>query len=291
MNVNTISRVGYSRTRPRWVLYVWIGFILSAIWFVVKRKIISSSFPVDTKTKENSCLLSFGTYRGIKYESHSTDSSNNSGEETMGNKCLIESPWMRLAQHTVQMKIADNDKNSRDKSNVIKVIDDWLFIDYHDRINVLVQDPDSSQNDTNPSFLILKQTKYALSSQQSLAVVGGIVEPGEEPLVAAKREVSEELFVSCNSWISLGKYRTDVNRGMGWVHSFLARNCVYTKTTLPLLVGDTDTESNGNVGAHDFERQNIQSMTLDEVKDAVLKERFVEVQWSNTVALAVLHLI
>ena len=109
--------------------------------------------------------------------------------------------------------------------------------------------------------------------------------------MAAKREVSEELFVSCNSWISLGKYRTDVNRGMGWVHPFLARNCVYTKTTLPLLVGDTDTESNGNVGAHDFEWQNIQSMTLNEVKDAVMKERFVEVQWSNTVALAVLHLI
>lgn len=286
MNVNTISRVGYSRTRARWVLYLWTGFsfILSVIWFVVKHKIVSSSFPVDTKTKEKSCILSFGTYRGNKYESHSTDSSNNSGEETIGNKCLIESPWMRLAQHTVQIV-----ENNRDKSNVIKVIDDWLFIDYHDRINVLVQDPDSSQNDTNPSFLILKQTKYALSSQQSLAVVGGIVEPGEEPLVAAKREVSEELLVSCNSWTSLGKYRTDVNRGMGWVHPFLARDCVYTKTTLPLLVGDT--ESNGNVGAHDIERQNKQSMTLNEVKDAVMKERFVEVQWSNTVALAVLHLI
>jgi len=288
MNVNTISRVGYSRTRPRWVLYVWTGFTLSVFWFVVKHKIISSSFHADTKTKGKSCILSFGTYRGIKFESHSTDSiSNNGGEETIGNKCLIESPWMRVAQHTVQ--IVEN--NNRDKSNAIKVIDDWLFIDYHDRINVLVQDPDSSQNDTNPSFLILKQTKYALSSQQSLAVVGGIVEPDEEPLVAAKREVSEELFVSCNSWTSLGKYRTDVNRGMGWVHQFLARNCVYTKTkTLPLLVGDT-TESNGNVGAHDIERQNIQSMTLNEVKDAVMKERFVEVQWSNTVALAMLHLI
>ncbi len=285
MNVNTISRVGYSRTRPRWVLYLLTGFILSVIWFVVKHKIVSSSFPVDANIKEKSCLVSFGTYRGIKYESHSTDSSNNSGEETIGNKCLIESPWMRLAQHTVQIV-----EINRDKSNVIKVIDDWLFIDYHDRINVLVQDPDSSQNDANPSFLILKQTKYALSSQQSLAVVGGIVEPGEEPLVAAKREVSEELFVSCNSWISLGKYRTDVNRGMGWVHPFLARNCVYTKTTLPLLVGDT-TESNGDVGAHDIERQNIQSMTLNEVKDAVMKERFVEVQWSNTVALAMLYLI
>ncbi|KAL7459385.1 hypothetical protein ACHAWC_011238 [Mediolabrus comicus] len=284
MNVN-ISRVGYFRTRPRWEIYVWTGFILSVIWFVVvKHKIVSSSFPVDTRSKENSCLISFGTYRGIKFESHSTDSNNNSGEETIGNKCLIESPWMRLAQHTVQIV-----ENNRDKSNVIKVIDDWLFIDYHDRINVLVQDPDSSQNDTNPSFLILKQTKYALSSQQSLAVVGGIVEPGEEPLVAAKREVSEELLVSCNSWTSLGKYRTDVNRGMGWVHPFLARDCVYTKTTLPLLVGDT--ESNGNVGAHDIELQNKQSMTLNEVKDAVMKERFVEVQWSNTVALAMLHLI
>ena len=35
--------------------------------------------------------------------------------------------------------------------------------------------------------------------------------------MAAQREVNEELNIQCEQWKSLGKYRTDVNRGMGWV--------------------------------------------------------------------------
>jgi 8-oxo-dGTP pyrophosphatase MutT (NUDIX family) len=196
---------------------------------------------------------------------------------------------MRVAQHQVQLTSTDNNNNNNNKAKT-KVIDDWLWIDYHDRINVLVQDPNSSMD--NPSFLILKQTKYALSSQESLSVVGGIVEPDEEPLVAAKREVNEELHVICNSWTPLGKYRTDVNRGMGWVHPYLARDCSYSKIIIGSGVEQDDVEeSNANVGVHDIEKQNIQSMTLSEVKASVMDQKFVEVQWSNSVALAMLHLM
>ena len=233
-----------------------------------------------TNTKDD-CLVSFGSYRGSKYESTATDAFRTSGE-TIGNKCLIQSKWMRVAQHQVQT--LDNNHNQE-----MKVIDDWLWIDYHDRINVLVQDPDSSLD--NPSFLILKQTKYALSSQESLAVVGGIIEPGEEAVEAAKREVDEELHVTCNSWTPLGTYRTDVNRGMGWVHPFLARDCNYSKQVKSSAEQNAGVrESNSDVGEPDTEEQNIQSMTLSEVKASVMSQQFVEVQWSNTVALAMLHL-
>mmetsp|Transcript_23984 Transcript_23984/g.39548 ORF Transcript_23984/g.39548 Transcript_23984/m.39548 type:complete len:280 (-) Transcript_23984:17-856(-) len=233
-----------------------------------------------TDTKDD-CLVSFGSYRGSKYESTATDAFRTSGE-TIGNKCLIQSKWMRVAQHQVQT--LDNNHNQE-----MKVIDDWLWIDYHDRINVLVQDPDSSLD--NPSFLILKQTKYALSSQESLAVVGGIIESGEEAVEAAKREVDEELHVTCNSWTPLGTYRTDVNRGMGWVHPFLARDCNYSKQVKSSAEQNAGVrESNSDVGEPDTEEQNIQSMTLSEVKASVMSQQFVEVQWSNTVALAMLHL-
>ena len=234
----------------------------------------------NSNTKDD-CLVSFGPYRGSKYESTATDAFRTSGE-TIGNKCLVQSKWMRVAQHRVQ--IMDNNHNQE-----MKVIDDWLWIDYHDRINVLVQDPNSSSDD--PSFLILKQTKYALSSQESLAVVGGIIEPDEEALDAAKREVDEELHVTCNSWIPLGMYRTDVNRGMGWVHPFLARDCNYIKQVKSNVEENADVqETNSNVGERDTEKQNIQSMTLSEVKAGVMNQQFIEVQWSNTVALAMLHL-
>ena len=58
-----------------------------------------------------------------------------------------------------------------------------------------------------------------------LAIIGGIIEPGEDPKVAAVREVKEEMGIECRDLIPLGRYRTDVNRGMGWVNSFVAVNC------------------------------------------------------------------
>ena len=118
---------------------------------------------------------------------------------------------MRVAQHTVQLP----DDNEGKK----KVIDDWLFIDYHDRINVLVEAPSNNNNpkdNQEQKFIILEQTKYALDTP-SYAIVGGIIESKEDATLAAKREVQEELSITCNKWHSLGKYRTDVNRGMGYV--------------------------------------------------------------------------
>ena len=104
-----------------------------------------------------------------------------------------------------------------------QVIHDWLVIDYHDRVNVLVED--EVQPGKERRFLVFEQSKYTLDSRVSLAVVGGIVEPGEEPQVAARREVEEEMGMDCNEFHLLGRYRTDVNRGMGWVNSFLATQC------------------------------------------------------------------
>eukprot|EP00581_Thalassiosira_minuscula_P015516 CAMPEP_0183728422 /NCGR_PEP_ID=MMETSP0737-20130205/28022_1 /TAXON_ID=385413 /ORGANISM="Thalassiosira miniscula, Strain CCMP1093" /LENGTH=273 /DNA_ID=CAMNT_0025960359 /DNA_START=172 /DNA_END=993 /DNA_ORIENTATION=+ len=228
--------------------------------------------------RSEKCIVSHGTYAGSIYTKP---------DETLANKCLVESPWMRLAQHSVRIS---NDGMEG------KVIDDWLWIDYHDRINVLVEAPhsagddgDGDNGDGEPSFLILSQTKYALPSDQSpsLAIVGGIIEPHEEALLAAQREVQEELHVICKNWKVLGnKFRTDVNRGMGWVHPYLARDCSYANN----IAGGGE-ESIAVVGGHDTEKQRIQIMKFSEVKGAVMDGRFVEVQWSNTVALAMLHLL
>lgn len=151
---------------------------------------IVPQFTSHQVTSSNGCLVSHGSYRGSIYEKPA---------ETIGNACLVESPWMRLAQHSV--RLPDDGK----------VIDDWLWIDYHDRINVVVEAPSQPE-----SFMILSQTKYALD-ETSLAIVGGIIEPSEVASMAAQREVNEELGVICKNWKALGKFRTDVNRGMGWV--------------------------------------------------------------------------
>mmetsp|Transcript_10720 Transcript_10720/g.12431 ORF Transcript_10720/g.12431 Transcript_10720/m.12431 type:complete len:283 (+) Transcript_10720:101-949(+) len=213
----------------------------------------------------NGCLVSFGEYHGHNYK---TDSTIGEG------KCLVQSKWMQVMQHKV--KLDDN-----------TIIDDWLFIDYHDRINVLVEDPSypKQQQGTEKEkrYLVIRQSKYALEGRQSLAIVGGIIEPGEDPSTAAIREVSEELGFVCSVKF-LGRFRTDVNRGMGWVNSFVAQNCIKKE----LIENGQNLDPNEEVGAPDTERQDVISMSLSEIHQNSQKGEFLEVQWSNTVALALL---
>ena len=230
-------------------------------------------------SSSSSCRVSFGTYHGHQYRT----------AETQHSTCLVESKWMKVQQHAVQFVGSSN------------TITDWLWIDYHDRINVLVQD-------TAGQFLVFRQTKYALESRQSKAVVGGIVEPHEEPAVAARREVNEEMGgIECQEYIPLGRFRTDVNRGMGWVHPFLARECERPKRQekdggrMTVREGTTNNNNNNNnnsdnandgaeVGAADTERQDLEKLSTEGLLAATKKGEFLEVQWSNTVALALLYL-
>lgn len=222
----------------------------------------------NNNAKAKGCAVSFGTYHGNVY--------NNKKSGTIAApKCLVESKWMKVQQHTV--RLPGNDA----------VIDDWLWIDYHDRINVLVE-AEASIGQKEPTFLVFEQSKYALEGRMSKAIIGGIVEPGENPEDAAMREVEEEMGMHCKKINFLGRYRTDVNRGMGWVNSFLATNCSKKqsggRSDLANVKGNAE-----EVGTADTERQDLRTITLTELRNAARAGEFLEVQWSATVALALLR--
>ena len=99
--------------------------------------------------------------------------------------------------------------------------------------------------------------------------------------------MSEELGVICRDWSSLGRYRADVDRGMGWVHPFISRDCAYSRR---LEADAADGYADGAVGARDTEKREVRHMKLADVHAAALRGEFVEVQWSNTVSLALLSL-
>lgn len=119
------------------------------------------------------CKLSFGKYSGSLWTKY---------EETVSRTCLLESMRMRVDHHS--RKLPDGN-----------IIDDWLWIDYGDRVNVLVREESTASE--SGKFIVFEQTKYALISS-SLAVVGGFIEPNETPEKAALREVREELQLYCN---------------------------------------------------------------------------------------------
>mmetsp|Transcript_1899 Transcript_1899/g.4046 ORF Transcript_1899/g.4046 Transcript_1899/m.4046 type:complete len:308 (-) Transcript_1899:50-973(-) len=221
----------------------------------------------STVNDNGSCEISIGKYRGPVY--HSVESG------TIGEpRCLLDSKWMRVALHTVKFPGSD------------AVYDDWMWIDYHDRINVLVEDETHPEADVGeePRFLVFEQTKYALEGRKSLAIIGGIIEVDEDPVSAARREVEEEMNgLVCENFHFLGRHRTDVNRGMGWLNGYLATKCSRKKKAR------SNHAISNEVGVADTEKQNLKSITLTELKEAVINGKFIEVQWTATVAQALVQ--
>lgn len=243
----------------------WIIFVVCCgLVLVLQRPLNCQRFTSLRQSK--SCEISFSEYKGPTYISRESG--------TVGSpKCLVESKWLKLSQHNVKFPGSD------------VVFDDWLWIDYHDRINVLVEDKRINGQERN--FLVFEQSKYALEGRKSLAIIGGVIEPGEKAEDAARREVDEEMNgLQCNKFHFLGRYRTDVNRGMGWVNGFLASDC--SRETIK-KDHSFELDAEEEVGAPDTERQDLRSISLTRLREAVRNGEFIEVQWTATVALALLH--
>lgn len=147
-----------------------------------------------------------------------------------------------------------------------KVIDDWAWVVTPDYVNIVTETEDGR-------LLCFRQIKYVLD-QPSLAVVGGYMEPGEDPLAAARRELREEGGYEAPDWIDLGVYPVDANRGMGNGHFFLARRARFA----------------GKTESDDLEEQESLLLTRAEVREALLRGEFRVMAWAAAMALALLRL-
>ena len=144
-------------------------------------------------------------------------------------------------------------------------IPDWPFVITPNYINVLALTVDQKA-------ICFRQTKYALG--ETLAIVGGYLEPGEDPLTAAKRELLEETGYQAPHWLNLGHYTLDANRGCGEGYLFLAQGAILVQSP----------------AADDLEEQHLHLLTLAELETALLNNAFKAMSWVATIALALNHL-
>ena len=147
-----------------------------------------------------------------------------------------------------------------------RVIPDWTWVIAPDAAIVLAVTDDGR-------FICFRQTKYAIEGTV-LAPVGGMLEPGEAPLVAARRELLEETGYEATTWISLGSHILDPNRGVATMHLFLALGA--SQVAQP----DSD----------DLEDQELLLLSREEIERALWEGAFKVVAWSAVVALA-LHFL
>jgi ADP-ribose pyrophosphatase len=76
---------------------------------------------------------------------------------------------------------------------------------------------------TTGEILLVRGYKHGLG-RATLTVPAGLMNPGEPPLDAARRELLEETGYEAAEWKQLGRFIVDGNRQCGTMHLFLARN-------------------------------------------------------------------
>jgi ADP-ribose pyrophosphatase len=167
------------------------------------------------------------------------------------NKELIldERPWLTVERHTVELPTG-------------QIIPNWQWVITPDYVNVVAITEDDA-------FVCFRQVKYGVDGD-TLAVVGGYLNEGEEPLLAAQRELREETGYESADWKELGHYRVDPNRGMAMGHLFLARHA--RLVTTPIV--------------DDLEEQHLLFLTRAEVEEALTTGEFKVMAWAAAVALA-----
>jgi ADP-ribose pyrophosphatase len=170
--------------------------------------------------------------------------------ETVSKKVILRlNKFLTVESHTV--KLPDG-----------RIIPDWPWVIIPSAAIVLAVTSDEK-------FLCFRQTKYAVRGT-SLAPVGGMLELGEAPLAAAKRELLEEMGYKSSQWVNLGSYILDPNRGMATMYLFLALNA--NKVAEP--------------NSDDLEDQILLVLSRKEIDDALKNGEFKVLSWSAVVAMS-----
>jgi ADP-ribose pyrophosphatase len=175
--------------------------------------------------------------------------------ETVSKKTILShNKFLTVESHTV--KLPDG-----------HVIPDWAWIIIPSAVIVLAVTADKK-------FLCFRQTKYAVDGI-TLAPVGGMLEPDEMPLEAAKRELLEETGYQASEWVNLGSHILDPNRGIATMHLFLA------------LQADQITQPDSD----DLEDQELLLLTQSEIENALKAGEFKILAWSAVVAMSLNYLM
>jgi len=170
--------------------------------------------------------------------------------KTVDRKLVLDNaPWLTVEHHTVELPDG-------------RLIPNWPWVKTPDYVNIVAMTEDEQ-------FLCFRQVKYGIEGD-TLSIVGGYINEGEEPLAAAQRELLEETGYQSSNWISLGSYLVDPNRGIATGNLFLARDARYVTPR----------------NADDLEEQELLFLTRKQIEAALERGEIKVLAWAAAVGFA-----
>lgn len=173
--------------------------------------------------------------------------------KTVDSRLVLDHPYLRVTLDAVELPDGT-------------VIPDWPIASIRDYVNVVVV------NEANEA-LVLEGYGHGFG-RICWQVVGGLIDPGEDPLTAAKRELLEEAGLECAEWEAFGSFVGSKNRYFATGHLFLARQ--------PTKVAAG--------GTGDLETYTLNWVPLNQLRDALFTGRVAGTDHALNFALALLKL-
>lgn len=121
---------------------------------------------------------------------------------TIGSKQLVNDRWLKL---TADRCLLANGS----------VIEPYYVLHESDWVHIFAQEEDGR-------IVVVQQYRYA-AGVVCVELPGGVIDEGERPLDAAKRELSEETGYSAAEWLAVGSMYANPARQTNLVHIFVAR--------------------------------------------------------------------
>lgn len=98
---------------------------------------------------------------------------------------------------------------------------DFYVLDAPEWVNIIAMTPEKE-------VLLVEQYRAGIDAP-TLEIPGGMVDKGEGPLDAAKRELLEETGFESNDWSTFGKISANPAIQNNFTHLYLALDCIKTK--------------------------------------------------------------
>lgn len=120
---------------------------------------------------------------------------------TLKSDYIIRRPWLTARRDTVELPSG-------------AVNDEYYVLEYPDWVNVIAIT-------TGGSFVMIRQYRHGIG-QTCHEIVAGVIEPGEQPEAAARRELAEETGYGGGEWRKLMAIAPNASTSTNFTHCFVA---------------------------------------------------------------------